>query len=68
MEERETAAAAELQDLWRSIRTIEDHTGRTRYVMENDVVQLLRGIYDQVHATRHVLERLVSMMEGGRQA
>jgi hypothetical protein len=52
-------------EIGRRIRAIEEHTNRTRYVTENDVIPLLRGIYDQIHATRHAIDRLVALMEGG---
>lgn len=52
-------------DIANRVRAIEDHTNRNRYLTEHDVIPLLRGIYDQVHATRHAIDRLVSLLEGG---
>jgi hypothetical protein len=67
VQERDTdpGATFDATEIGRRIRAIEEHTNRTRYVTENDVIQLLRGIYDQVHATRHAIDRLVALMEGG---
>jgi hypothetical protein len=65
VEDREAGSDFDAAEIGRRIRAIEEHTSRVRYVTENDVVPILRGIYDQVHATRHAIERLVGLMEGG---
>jgi DNA-binding FrmR family transcriptional regulator len=66
VEEREAGSADfDATEIGRRIRAIEEHANRVRNMTENDVVPLLRAIYDQVHATRHAIERLVGLMEGG---